>query len=91
MYVILYFATTAATNRFEIWNNTLFSGIIPGDWLGNVSLVFHILLASVILFGGPLQFHAVYSQPIPHLSSVAGQVLPGISSFDKSHWRNNDH
>jgi hypothetical protein len=87
MYVILYFATTAATNRFEIWNNTLFSGIIPGDWLGNVSLVFHILLASVILFGGPLQFMPF----IPHLSSVAGQVLPGISSFDKSHWRNNDH
>jgi len=56
LYVILYYATTAATNRFEIWNKNLFSGLIPGDWLGNVLLVFHILLASVILFGGPLQF-----------------------------------
>ena len=56
LYVILYFGTTAATDRFSIWNKSLFSGIIPGDWLGNVSLVFHILLASVILFGGPLQF-----------------------------------
>jgi uncharacterized membrane protein len=55
MYVILYYAASAATNHFEIWNKNLFSGIIPGDWLGNVSLVFHILLASVILFGGPLQ------------------------------------
>ena len=54
--MILYFGTTAATDRFSIWNKSLFSGIIPGDWLGNVSLVFHILLASVILFGGPLQF-----------------------------------
>lgn len=56
MYVILYYATTAATNRFEVWDKNLFSGIIPGDWLGNIFLVFHILLASVILFGGPLQF-----------------------------------
>lgn len=55
MYVILYYAATAATNRFEIWNKNLFSGIIPGDWLGNTFLVFHILLASVVLFGGPLQ------------------------------------
>jgi hypothetical protein len=56
MYVILYYAKTAATNHLEIWNKNLFSGIIPGDWLGNIFLVFHILLASVILFGGPLQF-----------------------------------
>jgi hypothetical protein len=56
MYVILYYATTAATNQFEAWNKNLFSGIIPGDWLGNTSLVFHILLASVVLFGGSLQF-----------------------------------
>lgn len=56
MYVILYYAKTAAANQFEAWNKNLFSGIIPDDWLGNTSLVFHILLASVVLFGGPLQF-----------------------------------
>lgn len=56
LYVVLYYATSAATNHFEIWNKNLFSGIIPGDWLGNIFLVFHILLASVFLFGGPLQF-----------------------------------
>jgi Predicted membrane protein (DUF2306) len=55
-YVILYYATSAATNHFEIWNKNLFSGITPGDPFGNTFLVFHILLASVILFGGPLQF-----------------------------------
>src|SRR5262245_43236499 len=55
-YVILYYATTALANHFEIWNKNLFSGILPGDWLGNFLLIFHILLASVILFGGPLQF-----------------------------------
>jgi len=56
LYVVLYYATSAVSNRFEIWNKNLFSGIIPGDWLGNIFLVFHILLASVFLFGGPLQF-----------------------------------
>jgi uncharacterized membrane protein len=56
LYVIFYYASTAAANHFEAWNKNLFSGIIPGEWLGNILLVLHILLASVILFGGPIQF-----------------------------------
>lgn len=55
-YVLLVYAPSAATYNFDVWNNRLFSGIIPGEWLGNSLLVFHILLSSVILFGGPIQF-----------------------------------
>lgn len=74
LYVILYFATTAATNHFEVWNKSLFSGIIPGDWLGNISLVFHILLASVVLFGGPLQFMPFIRNRFPRFHRYLGRT-----------------
>jgi uncharacterized membrane protein len=74
LYVILYYATSAATNHFEIWNKNLFSGIIPGDWLGNVSLVFHILLASVILFGGPLQLMPFIRNRFPRFHRYLGRA-----------------
>lgn len=74
MYVILYYATTAANNNFEVWNKNLFSGIIPGDWLGNISLVFHILLASVTLFGGPLQFMPFIRNRFPRFHRYLGRT-----------------
>jgi Predicted membrane protein (DUF2306) len=56
LYIVLLYAVSAAANNLEKWNKQLFSGFIVGDWLGNFLLLTHILLASVIIFGGPLQF-----------------------------------
>jgi Predicted membrane protein (DUF2306) len=56
LYIVLFYAVSAATNNLEKWNKNLFSGFIAGDWIGNFLLLTHIILASVIIFGGPLQF-----------------------------------
>jgi len=71
---VLYYALSAATNHFEVWNNNLYSGIIPSEWLGNIFLVFHILLAAVILFGGPLQFINVIRRRHPSFHRYLGRI-----------------
>lgn len=81
MFVILYYASTAATNHFEVWNKNLFSGIIPGDWLGNFLLVFHILLASVVLFGGPLQFMPFIRNRFHRFHRYLGRVYLVLAVF----------
>jgi len=74
MYVVLYYATSAATGNFERWNKNLFSGIIPGDWAGNIFLVFHILTASIFLFGGPLQFMGFIRNRLRRFHRYLGRV-----------------
>lgn len=74
IYVSLFYATTAATNHFEIWNKYLYSGIIPGDWLGNIFLVLHILVASIFLFGGPLQFMPFVRNRFRRFHRILGRV-----------------
>lgn len=56
LYIVLFYVVSAATNNLEKWNKHLFSGFIAGDWTGNFMLLTHIILASVIIFAGPLQF-----------------------------------
>ena len=59
VYVAMFYGKLTAQGGLKAWTNVLFRGYIPGDTIGNTLLVAHIVLAVVILFGGPLQFSAL--------------------------------
>jgi len=54
-YVLSFYGSSAAQGNLEAWNKVLPHGYIAGDTLGNITVIIHILLAAVIILGGPLQ------------------------------------
>jgi hypothetical protein len=54
-YVMVFYGTATATGHIERWNNVLPRGYIAGDVAGNVVVGMHLLLAAIIILGGPLQ------------------------------------
>lgn len=55
-YVAAYYAPLLVHGGVEALQKThLFNGIIPGDTVGNAALAGHLLLAIIIMGGGPLQ------------------------------------
>ena len=63
-YVIAFYGGTALGGNLEAWNEVLPHGHTPGDTLGNAAVATHLILAAVIMVGGPLQL-------IPRLRSFA--------------------
>ncbi len=55
-YLAVHYGGTAVQGNWAAWSQGGPQGIIPGDSLGNISMVMHILLAVIVMFGGPLQF-----------------------------------
>lgn len=56
LYVIAHYGAKAAQGNLAAWNETLPKGHVPGDHMGNLAIMIHLLLAAVVLVGGPLQF-----------------------------------
>lgn len=54
-YILLFYGTSTVTGEFERWNKVLPHGYIEGDWKGNMVVGIHILLAAILVIGGPLQ------------------------------------
>lgn len=54
-YVAVFYGGTALRGDFEAWNAVLPHGIVIGDDVGNFVIASHLLLAVVIILGGPLQ------------------------------------
>jgi hypothetical protein len=74
VYVARVYGTSAARGDLMAWNKTLFRGHIPGDTIGNATLVIHLLLAVIILFGGPLQFSAKIRRAAPVFHRLNGRL-----------------
>lgn len=49
-----YFVTALAGN-IGAWNERLFVGLVEGDFIGNIALVAHLIIAFVVTIGGTLQ------------------------------------
>lgn len=73
-YTAVVFSRSAMQGGFRAWNKLLFRGYIPGDAIGNALLVMHLLLAVVILIGGPLQFSARIRRNAPTFHRWNGRV-----------------
>ena len=54
-YVILFYGKATATGHNENWNKVLPHGYISGETIGNLMVGSHLLLAAIIIIGGPLQ------------------------------------
>ncbi|MFK8054836.1 MAG: DUF2306 domain-containing protein [Saprospiraceae bacterium] len=55
-YILLHFGGTAFQGDWNTWTESMIHGIIEGDPVGNAAVIFHIMLAFIITFSGPLQF-----------------------------------
>ncbi|MDW3652743.1 MAG: DUF2306 domain-containing protein [Bacteroidia bacterium] len=56
LYILGFYGRTSVNGNYESWNEHLFKGIIENDFLGNLFLFMHLILAFMITLGGPLQF-----------------------------------
>lgn len=54
-YVILFYGKATATGHYEYLNKALPHGYISGETIGNLMVGSHLLLAAIIIIGGPLQ------------------------------------
>lgn len=55
-YVASFYGGAALRGDFASWNKVMPDGHVPGDTMGNVVVGIHLLLAVIVLAGGPLQF-----------------------------------
>ena len=49
------------------------SGYVQGDWLGNLAVVSHVLLAALVIGGGPLQLIPAIRQRFPRFHRYLGR------------------
>lgn len=54
-YVLLFYGKATLTGHSENWDMVLPHGYVKGDTIGNVVVGIHLLLAIIIIVGGPLQ------------------------------------
>lgn len=54
-YIFFFYGKSTLGGEFDKWNQVLPHGYIEGDWKGNLVVGIHVLLALVIVVGGPLQ------------------------------------
>ncbi|MEO7362610.1 MAG: DUF2306 domain-containing protein [Gemmatimonadaceae bacterium] len=55
VYIIALYGRAVVTGDAEAWTRVMPKGRVDGDVLGNAALLSHVLLAVVIMIGGPLQ------------------------------------
>lgn len=55
-YVAVFYGGSALRGETDTWKDVLPGGMIAGDPIGNFALAAHLLLAVIIMVGGPIQF-----------------------------------
>src|SRR6185503_15008705 len=63
-YVAAFYGGAAVRGDMQAWNKVMPHGYVPGNTMSNVAIAAHLLLAVVIIVGGPLQL-------IPQIRSYA--------------------
>ncbi|WP_080059743.1 DUF2306 domain-containing protein [Spirosoma aerolatum] len=74
IYILLFYGKATLENHFERWNNVLPHGYVTGDWLGNLVVGTHVLLASILVIGGPLQFIPSVRRHAPRFHRWLGRL-----------------
>jgi uncharacterized membrane protein len=73
-YVIAFYGGTALHGNLEAWNKVLPHGHTPGDTIGNAAVATHLILAVVIMFGGPLNLIPRLRTLAPRFHRINGRV-----------------
>ncbi|WP_310556674.1 DUF2306 domain-containing protein [Flavobacterium sp.] len=79
LYVLLFYAKAMATGHSENWNKALPNGYVTGDTLGNVVVGIHLLLAIIIIVGGPLQITPKVREYAPTFHRWNGRIYITIA------------
>jgi hypothetical protein len=56
LYIIAVYYVPTLSLEFEKWNKVLPKGYVTGDFKGNLVVGIHVILAAIVVIGGPLQF-----------------------------------
>lgn len=54
-YLLILYGGSAARGDLDVWGTKLSHGYVPGDFIGNLAVASHLLLAVIIMVAGPLQ------------------------------------
>ena len=73
-YIMLFYGKSSLSGDFERWNKVLPHGYLPGDWIGNLVVIAHILLAVILIVGGPLQLIPWVRKNFPRFHQVLGRI-----------------
>lgn len=73
-YLISFYYRSALAGDFQKWNNVLPHGYRPGDWFGNSLMAIHVLLALILVWGGPLQFFAAIRNRFTRFHRNLGKI-----------------
>ncbi|WP_020596485.1 DUF2306 domain-containing protein [Spirosoma panaciterrae] len=73
-YILFFYGKATLTGDFDRWNNVLPHGYVIGDWQGNLVVGIHVLLAAILVIGGPLQFIPFVRQYAPRFHRWLGRL-----------------
>ncbi|BFM13244.1 DUF2306 domain-containing protein [Simiduia litorea] len=73
-YVVLHYGGMLLENGLAGWSVESKNAYVAGDWLGNLSMLAHIVLAVVVLVGGSLQLMPVVRSRWPKFHRINGRV-----------------
>lgn len=73
-YIAALYGGSALSGDFEKWNAITKFGLVAGDLVGNIFFGLHILLASVITFGGPIQLMSPVRNRFPRFHHWNGRI-----------------
>ncbi len=89
-YVIALYAGALVNNNLEKWNLIIPRAYVPDDPLGNIAVGIHVLLAVIIMLGGPLQMLPQIRKKYPkfhrwvgrtYIATVIPVALAGLFMF----------
>lgn len=74
-YVVMFYAVSLAKGDLEHWNSFLAKGYIAGDIAHNIAFGLHVMLAIIIIIGGPLQLVPKVRELAPKFHRWNGRVF----------------
>ncbi|MBD2701334.1 DUF2306 domain-containing protein [Spirosoma sp. BT702] len=74
IYILFFYGKATITGDFERWNDVLPRGYVEGDWKGNLIIGAHVLLAAILVIGGPLQLIPQIRKRLPHFHRWLGRI-----------------
>ncbi len=74
IYVASFYGGATLSGNIAHWNKVMPHGYIEGDLIGNIAVGIHLLLALVVLIGGPLQLIPHIRNKTPKFHRINGRV-----------------
>jgi hypothetical protein len=73
-YVTAFYGNSALHGNFEAWNKKIPHAYVAGDHIGNFAIAMHLLLAIIIMIGGPLQLIPKLRARFPRFHHCNGRI-----------------